>query len=197
MVTRGDAPLSFQEAASTTFGDYLFLYGGKKSALLEMGHWYDKLYRLDYGKFYFWASANFSVSNKWKILKTKGTILPPKIVGHSMVTVENTVYIFGGKNNFTANGFFTFNATESIVSDTVEWKLESLNTMEAKTWSLWSKNTLFSRYNQSVFTIDGKIFIYGGLDPSDNVLNDLICYDPSINIMRLCLLFKKLIIWWN
>jgi hypothetical protein len=121
-----------------TINPNIYVFGGKDSSQ-------------SYNDFYKINTLNCNISK----LYDNGNTSISKRNGHSMVTLSNDIYIFGGTDGTTVFNDF--------------YKIDSL------TNNIIYSNTNFEitkRYNHTMVSIDNDIYIFGGQNGTINYLND-------------------------
>jgi len=101
-------------------------------------------------------------------------VTPEARYGHTMVTISNDVYMFGGEGNGVGKSSTLMRGL--VLNDF--WRLE-----EAQ--SRWEQqlvdNPPEARHSHTAATLNGRMYVYGGEDAVGIKLNDVWEYDPSSN----------------
>ena len=104
-------------------------------------------------------------ADEWQQL-SPATAPPPRF-GHTMVTMDNKAYLFGGANNINTPKFY---------NDLWIWD---------EAGQIWSEvaqtNPPPARYSHVAAALDRKMYVFSGEDGAGGFLDDLWCYDPATN----------------
>lgn len=110
-------------------------------------------------------------------LQPQATIEPSPRYGHTMVTISDTVYLFGGTNITPTQGILSgplrpagdlYNDIWAYREPTGWEKIESSGTVPSP------------RHSHAATTLGGLMYVYGGTDGT-TVFNDMWEYDPATN----------------
>ena len=113
-----------------------------------------------------WINIHLSIKaqDTWQLSNPTGEI-PDAIIGHSMVSIGNKIYLFGGMNNTKS----IFNHI-SIYDNEQQWvKMQSPTPKPSE------------RYNHKAVGYNGKMYVFFGFDGT-NKLDDVWYYDVTNNV---------------
>ena len=102
-----------------------------------------------------WAWAN---GGQWQDKNPANS--PGPRFGHSMVTIDNDIYLFGGRVETSPGQYVVQNDLWGYQSET-DWV------------EIIAPDPPPARYNHGAAESDGKMYIFGGMDDQGNTLNDL------------------------
>ncbi|MEQ8221178.1 MAG: kelch repeat-containing protein [Candidatus Eremiobacterota bacterium] len=94
---------------------------------------------------------------------------PSERYGHTMVSINGTVYMFGGYDNVTL--------PPSVYNDLWQWSSGSNQFSQI----LPTTAPPSVRYNHTAVVYQGKMYIYGGMGEFLTIYSDLWMYDPLLN----------------
>jgi len=111
-------------------------------------------------------------------LQPQATVEPSPRYGHTMVTISDTVYLFGGTD---------ITPTQGILSGPLHPAGDLYNDLwaycKSTGWKKIEPNGLLPapRHSHGAAWIGNWIWIFGGIDDGNNVRNDIWAYDPVTN----------------
>jgi N-acetylneuraminic acid mutarotase len=111
-------------------------------------------------------------TDQWQQLEPNNS--PPERFGHTMVTINNKPYVFGGVN-YVSNEQHIVN--EQLFNDIWAW-----NNAEAEWLEIPQTNPPPARYAHSAVAWNGKMYVFFGQGSSGNFFEDMWSYDPNNNI---------------
>jgi N-acetylneuraminic acid mutarotase len=111
-------------------------------------------------------------TDQWQQLEPNNS--PPERFGHTMVTINNKPYVFGGVN-YVSNEQHIVN--EQLFNDIWAW-----NNAEAEWLEIPQTNPPPARYAHAAVAWNGKMYVFFGQGSSGNFFEDMWSYDPNNNI---------------
>ena len=116
----------------------------------------------------FSGDIHYSHDGEWKVV-AEDSYRPPARKGHSMVTVDDRMFLFGGERAANAlNDVWSYSAEED------KWAFHGVMSIPAGSPS--------PRYQASMVEYNGKLYVYGGKASGfGEVFSDLWEFDPEYN----------------
>ena len=100
---------------------------------------------------------------------------PPAVSGHTLVSIDNMVYLFGGEDSTAEAKNRTANTRGDILNDL--WAFNKNN----NTWYEKStSNPPPARNHHTAVALDGKMYVHGGVT-ENGTTSDMWEYDPTTN----------------